>query len=176
MILEMSRRSILTFKDGSLIRVFKDTDISHEVARHVDQHGTERISHNRTLDSLRSNNSQYRGQHDATVPPFHIFRTLTIHDDYDAIDLLASSLDVKVSTAWSYLCRMLEFFPSANVSAVQYVWHPLLQALPLIDQTGSLKQVMQRLNEGPLHGNQEWRCIADRFAHIRLARLCLMET
>ena len=174
MILETSRRSVLTWNRDSLVRIYKDTNISHNVALHVDQCGTIRIAHNRTLDSLKDN-SRFRGQADAT-PPFHIFRTLTTHVDHNTIEELAGVLNVKLSTAWSYLCRMLEFFPSANVSAARYVWPPLLEALTSTDLTGTLKEVMERLNKGALLGNQEWRCLSDRFAHIRLGRLCLMET
>jgi hypothetical protein len=90
-----------------------------------------------------------------------------------SIDEFAQLCRVKVSTAWNYASRVAEYFPETNVQAARMVYQPLLPALLAVDATGTLGAVMERLNAGPLRGDIEWRCIDDRLAHIRLARLCL---
>ena len=86
----------------------------------------------------------------------------------------AASLGVRESTAWCYLCKVVELWPFTNVHAAKMIYPPLLAALVSVDGRGSLRQVMERLNSGPLKGSTEWRSVENRFAHLRLARLCLM--
>ena len=53
------------------------------------------------------------------------------------------------------------------------VYAPLFDALGEVDAAGTLRGVMERLEaRSSLRGDPDWRCVRDRFAHLRLARLC----
>jgi hypothetical protein len=84
----------------------------------------------------------------------------------------ARALDVEVSTAWNYLARVVEVWPRAQGLARAVVYPPLLAAVAALeDRTGALREVMARLSS--LAGDTAWREVGDRYAHLRLARLCV---
>ena len=88
------------------------------------------------------------------------------------IEALASLLHVRESTAWCYLCQVVEHWPEESPLALAMVYPPLVPAFDtLSDTTGRLSDVMERLNQGPLEGDVEWRMVKDRFAHLRLVRM-----
>jgi hypothetical protein len=186
-VLEKGRRSsILSYDTGDVTRMYHDTGKETPLPLTMDEQGVVRISGNRSLRSLSmKGEEQFRGLSCSTSSrsvsgnvPLHIRRALntllTSDPMWNNVKEYAASLGVKESTAWCYLCKIVELFPSANVSAAKVIYPPLLIALASVDNRGTLKQVMERLNCGPLKGSMEWKCIDNRFAHLRLARLCLM--
>lgn len=173
--LEKSRRSTLMMTpEGNLIREYHDTKRQHFVPFRIDDQGAVRLSANRSLDSLILQTETFRGSAGRAPPHIQRAYSVLLTREHADIDEYATMCTVKTSTAWSYLCRILEFYPSANVLASRLVFQPLLVALLSVDSTSSLKEVMERLNSGPLKGDQEWRALEHRFAHLRLARMCLM--
>ena len=174
-VLERGRRSsIVAYQTGEMTRVYHDTKMEVLLPFSIDEKGVARVAGNRSLHSLCSKNEQcYRGTKQV---PLHIQNALhtLMRDTPSQVSTYAVSLGVKESTAWCYLCKVVESFPFANVLAANVVFPPLLAALASVDDRGSLRQVMERLNNGPLKGSIEWKCVLDRFAHVRLARLCLM--
>ena len=164
--------------------MYHDTGKETPLPLTMDEQGVVRISGNRSLRSLSmKGEEQFRGLSCSTSStsvsgnvPLHIRRALNTLLASDPINVkeYAASIGVKESTAWCYLCKIVELFPSANVSAAKVIYPPLLIALASVDNRGTLKQVMERLNCGPLKGSMEWKYIDNRFSHLRLSRLCLM--
>ena len=177
MILERSQRSTLCLTEtDELVREYHDTGRRCAVPIRIDDHGVVRLSGNRSLDRLVERAHTYRGRGPPLLPPAHIRRAAhRLLQSPPARDIheFARRCGVLPSTAWSYLCRTLEFYPSTAEAAVSFVYPPLVHALHHIDTSASLREVMERLSNGPLRGDYEWRCIEDRYAHLRLARLCL---
>ena len=90
------------------------------------------------------------------------------------IDKFARRCGVVRSTAWSYACQVAESWPDLAGEVKKFVHPPLWAALAECPTTaGSLKSVMECLEQGPMRGDQDWRCVQDRYAHLRLARVCL---
>ena len=181
-VLEKGRRSsILSYDTGDVTRMYHDTGKETPLPLTMDEQGVIRISGNRSLRSLSmKGEEQFRGLGRSVTGnvPLHLRRALSallVSDPvWNNVKEYATSLGVKESTAWCYLCKIVELFPFANMSAAKVIYPPLLAALASVDNRGTLKQVMERLNCGPLKGSMEWKCIDNRFAHLRLARLCLM--
>lgn len=175
-VLEQGRRSsILLHETGNLTRLYHDTGFETPLPFSIDEKGVMRISGNRALRSLCRSEAKYRGASRDDAPPCvrRAIRAFLEHSPNSTAGL-AALLGVKESTAWCYLCRAVEFYPSLNVNVSVLVFPPLLEALATVDHTGSLKQVMGRVNDGPLKGSTEWKCMENRFGHLRLARLCIM--
>ena len=173
------RRSSVVDDGDALLRRYHDTGHTIPLPVCVDARGTLRVGANRPLSALLAQETGFRGttgpQPARRPPPAHLVRArhaLARHP----VDIIAFARDlgVRVSTAWCYACQVLEHFPADNIHAHRLVFPPLLPALLAVDQRGTLREVMSRLNDGPLRGDADWRCIDDRFAHVRLARLCLM--
>ena len=181
-VLEKGRRSsILSYETGDVTRMYHDTGNETPLPLTMDEQGVVRISGNRTLRALSmTNEDRFRGRAPSRSVyghvPLHMRRALDtlLTSNPTNVQVFATSLGVKESTGWCYLCKIVELFPSANVSAAKVLYPPLLPALATVDNSGTLRQVMERLNAGPLKGAMEWKCIDNRFAHLRLARLCLM--
>jgi hypothetical protein len=87
---------------------------------------------------------------------------------------LAAACGVSEATAWCYAAQVVERWPEAHVHARALVHPPALAALAALDDaSGPLRALMARAEATPpLRGDVEWRCL-DRYAHLRLARLCL---
>lgn len=79
------------------------------------------------------------------------------------------------ATAWTYACQIAQRWPEECVHLVRFVYPPLPEALRSVDVRGALQAVMQRLEQGPLRGDVDWRCLDDRYSHLRLARLCCVD-
>lgn len=177
MLLEKGRRSSIVKEGDTLLRVYHDTGRTTMLPLNIDGAGVVRMSGNRRVDSLEKNVFRGSAKEGSQKPtPAHLQRTIRLmilHVPPD-IETVATLLNVKTSTAWCYLCKAVEEFPSFNTYAACVVYEPLLRALCEVSMSGSLTEVMQRVNQGPLKGCTEWRCTTDRFAHLRLARLCLM--
>ena len=87
------------------------------------------------------------------------------------IDVFARTCGVGSSTAWSYACRVVETWPHAAPLARTLVHPSMLEACRATDDlSGGLRDLGARL---PVTGDTELRCLADRYAHLRLARLCV---
>ena len=100
-------------------------------------------------------------------------RAIIVSTKPSSIECLASALQVKVNTAWSYAGQVVDTWPEEE-QWVRMLVHPSLwDALKTVELAEeSLKDLMQRLC--PCLGHDfEWRCVEGRFAHLRLARLCV---
>lgn len=88
---------------------------------------------------------------------------------------LALMCGVEVSTAWSYATQVAERFVGAADLALPLVYPPLVEALRATeDRDGTLTELLRRVEATAiLRGDRDWRCLHDRFAHLRLARVCL---
>lgn len=131
----------------------------------------------------RRNNTELRGVSvtNKNHTPDHLHNALrvifqkpeTIHE---FVRMYGTIKSIKVSTAWCYVTRAVEEWPKAHINARALVFPGLMSALiSLQDRSGRLVDLMQRLNtECPeLTGDFEWRSCDDRYAHLRLARVCL---
>ena len=92
-----------------------------------------------------------------------------------AIEELAFACAVAPSTAWSYATRAVEAWPAAAPLALRLVHPPVVAALrALDDRRGALTALLDRAEAtAALRGDVAWRCLPDRYAHLRLARVCL---
>lgn len=172
MILERGLRSSLVIGErGDILREFHDTKLRRRVPVRVDDAGTLRIGGNRSVETLL----QGRGTQPVTRAPPHIARTVDVLKSRTCrtVSDVGDAMGVKTSTAWCYVCRAVEEDPSIRNHAIRLVFPALPAALrALADTSGLLRDVMERLQSGPLRGDSEWRCVPDRFAHLRLARIC----
>lgn len=170
--IESSTRSTLWFsEERGFVREYHDTGrLDEPRLPFLDARGVPRYSGNRRVDTLLEEAS-FRGS-DTSRPAYlrralhHLVREPANVRDY------ARFCNVEITTAWSYACKVVELWPDSRVYAKRLVHPGLFEALVEVDRCGSLREVMQRLNEGPLRGDTAWRCVDDRYAHLRLARLC----
>ena len=188
--IEVGRRSTL-WMDGErgLWRQYHDTDAWHSVMPRFDAQGVPRAtSRNVRLDELSAHpRSQvgYRGGgggHAVAATPVHhdppfLRRALEAlaHDDGDDIRHVARRCGVERSSAWTYAARVVERWPRSHAFVRRLVNPALMSAVgQTTDLSGSLRTLMERVqtHHAALRGNTEWRCCDDRFAHLRLARLC----
>lgn len=172
--LQRGRRSTLWMTpDLELMRLYHDTKRWEGPLR--DGRGGRHVAGNPRLDSLLDSSLVFRGAVAEPPPYLRNARSCLAADPTD-VDSFAAMCGVKRSTAWCYACQVLEHWPDANVFARKFVYPPLLDAVASAeDATGSLKELMARLEEGPLKGDVDWRCVQDRHAHLRLARLCVVD-
>ena len=173
MIVERGRRSSLVMEGGCLYRVYTDTGIRTPCPLSLDERGTVRISHNRTLSSVEE--ETYRGAERRA--PLHIQTAKHILLSQKPLGIVNFSLlcSVKENTAWSYACSIVEYFPSLCEEAKVLVYPPLLSSLLLVDRRGTLSSLMERVEDGPLGTDSVWKKMENRFSHLRLGRICLME-
>lgn len=83
---------------------------------------------------------------------------------------------VKTSTAWCYACRVVETWPRAHEVARPLVHPSILSRVQATqDTSGSLRTFFSRLqdDDDTFRGDTDVRCLEDRYAHLRLARLCV---
>ena len=119
-------------------------------------------------------------------PAPHIVRFVDALVDADAkadacsrslcIEEVADALCVLPSTAWGYLCAAVCIDDGAqHIAAKRFIYPPLMRALLHVDSSGSLTEVMRRLEaSSDLSGDPVWRCEVDRYAQLRCARLCIL--
>lgn len=175
------RSSLYVSASGDLYRWYSDTDRwEGPLPTLMDASGTRRYGGNRRVAHLveEAFNPLFRGTHGAKkkrCPEHmqHAFRQLlkrpaTIHD------FASRCGSISESTAWTYACGVVERWPLAHSMARALTHPPLLDALSEVDAAGPLRDVLQRLDDGPLHYDAEWRHMgAERFPHLRLARICV---
>lgn len=107
------------------------------------------------------------------APPPHLRRALRCMIDARDVTHFARRCGVAESTAWSYATRIVECWPAAESVAIALVYEPLVRALhECSDISGPLRDVMGRV-EGAVAGDHEWRTLRDRYAHLRLGRVCV---
>lgn len=172
------RSSVVLHEEGDrIVRVYHDTATETPLPISVDERGTLRVFGNRRIASLLARGDD-GGDGGTPSPPPHIHRTHALLADGipRSVSHLARILNVRESTAWSYLYSVVEHYTSSKRFVRPLLFQPLLEALPQIDQTGTLRQVMQRLDTGPFDGVLQWQYLPDRYSHLRLARVCLRRT
>jgi hypothetical protein len=178
-----ARSTLYVSREGSLYRFYHDTKRwKGPIPPTVDGYGVSRHSHNRSLASLVSEAwdiSSYRGANQASRkrPPAqeHLRIALSRLLDHRPEDVshFADLCGVKTSTAWSYLCRIVEHWPEAHRVTMRLVYPPLLSVCEGRDcLKGSLRELMENIHEH-LSGDTNWRCMDDHYSHLRLARLCI---
>ena len=191
---EGRRSTLYVSREGALYRQYHDTNAwDGPLPLHVDDRGVARCSGNRCLDTVVAQafgddlgtSEHYRGgdatsstKKKKTTPPPYLCRAYVhlTRKRPKTIRAFARACNVEVSTAWNYAAKVAELWPDAQVHARALVYAPLVVALATLDPPprGRLRDVMQRLDEeGGMRGDVEWRCVEDRYAHLRLARLCL---
>ena len=164
------RRSSLLYDDSerTLHRHYHDTGfITSALPTYLDSNGVERF-HNRRVDGLVASHPELLSE-----PP-HLRNTLNVLvRNPTSVAQLAAVLGVRETTGWCYLCKAVERWPQAADLAKTLVYPPLCRALGEVECAGTLKEVMQRLEQSSsLRGDYEWRAVEHRYAHLRLARLC----
>ena len=176
-VVSQGRRSTLwVTDDGAVRRQYHDTGRwSDPLTVRIDDRGACRGPGNRTLSSMLRDppSSDFRGAHERPAPTYlrNALRCL-VREPADATDF-ARMCGVAPATGWCYACQVVERWPAAASLARKFVYPPLLQIVDdTPDRSGSLRELMERLEQGPLRGDVEWRCVRDRHAHLRLARLC----
>lgn len=173
MIVDRCKRStLMETEDGRLYRRYHDTNaISTTFPAHIDASGIRRCSGNRRIDTLRD--ESYRGastQRPRSTPP-HLQNTLAIvcRKPRD-IQVVALHLNVAVNTAWSYVCRVVETWPTSYDLASALVDADMTACVSNEENlSGSLRDLMMRLPPRAYHALRE---ADDRYAHLRLARIC----
>ena len=182
------RSTLYASHDGALYRRYHDTGTwSEPLGFSLDERGVARCGGNRRVDALvaqawaeAEEDASFRGSSSSSAPsttrrrappPPHLRRALQhLVRGVRDVDALARACGVARATAWSYACRAVERWPDAHVHARALVHAPLLDAVrALPDRRGPLRGLMDQL----LPGDVAWRCVDDRYAHLRLARLCV---
>lgn len=150
------RRSTVSFDEaGAPVRIYHDTGHRVALAR---------------LPRGALAQQAYRGA-EAALPAYLLRLQLVLgRAGVDTVGDAAAQLGVRPATAWSYACMLAER-SCADASLRRLVWPPLADALAAIDSRGSLREVAQRLSDGPLRTEPEWRLLPDRLAQLRLCRL-----
>lgn len=185
-----ARSTLLISREGELYRRYHDTNfVDGPLLPHVDSEGVVRYGGNRRVESLLSqavfpsDDVQFRGvggdSNDAKQRkiPKHLQNALKCMSRMPSdIQSLARMCGVEVSTAWNYASRVVDHWPMAHTVARQMVYPPLLEALEtqVSSTEGSLRDLINRVDATDLlRGDVEWRCVDNRIAHLRLARLCV---
>ena len=174
-VVERGQRSTLyTSVDGTLYRFYHDTERWHgPIYPTIDEHGCARCHNNRTVASIVAqaySPSEFRGVQVRKAPP-HLHRALEtlIQNEPQSIEEFAAACRVATSTAWCYMGKVVEHWPKSVEYAKQVV-APFLWEIVRPGARGSLRELV---SEYELEDVPEWKCLEDRFAHLRLARLCL---
>ena len=167
------RSTLYVTRDGACYRRYHDTGTwSGPLPVHVDEQGALRGSQNRRVDTLVAQafggEDTDRGASSGKPPPSYLRRALGhLVREPRTVQDYARLCGVEVSTAWCYACKCVETWPSAHPFAARFVHPPVLEAVrACADRKGSLRDLMERC------GAHDWRTLDDRYAHLRLARLC----
>ena len=169
------RSTLYVTRDGSCYRQYHDTGTwAGPLPTHIDEQGALRGSQNRRIDTLVgqafADTEVYRGAASggAKPAPAYLRRALDrLVREPRTIEDFARSCGVEVSTAWCYACKCVETWPSSHPFAARFVHPPVLAAVRACsNRKGPLRDLMERC------GEHEWRTLTDRYAHLRLARLC----
>ena len=181
-----SRSTLYVSKTGAIYRQYHDTQAwVGPLSAHAGVQG-DRFSGNRTVSSLVraawsdrplecEEEHEYRG---ATTlrrrsAPYHIVRARACLANAADIEALARTLDVKPATAWSYVTQVVDRWPRTHAIARKFVHAPLVEVCEAsVPLQGSLHELMDRV-QPELSGDTTWRCTTDKYAHLRLARLCV---
>lgn len=177
------RSSLYISQSGDLYRWYNDTDTwEGPLPTLMDASGARRYGGNRKVSNIVSEafDPVFRGTTSVIkkkkCPEHmqHAFRQL-LKSPSTIQEFGSRCGPISESTAWTYVCGVVERWPHTHPMARTLVHPPLLDALPEIDYSGPLREVLQRLADGPLHFDSEWRHMEEstRFCHLRLARLCL---
>lgn len=149
-----------------LVRVYADTGATTPVASYRDDKGVLRYHGRRRF--VRE--ATFSGG-TPRLPP-HLVCAREAMRVASTVAELADVCGVRESTAWSYLSLLAERDERLREECLAFVHAPLIDAYLRVDGTGSLREVMDRIT--PLIGAEpEWRETRDRYAHLRLVRLCL---
>ena len=171
-----SRRSELYLReDGMLVRRYVDTGRWGEpYPAKMDEAGRVRGPGNRVIATAGPSDARaYRGSAKVERTPEFLRRALSVLSTRPVdVDAFATGCGVARTTAWGYACRVVERWPHSSTNAQALVHPSLLEACRATnDLSGSLRELGARL---PICGDADMRCLEDRYAHLRLARLCVL--
>lgn len=171
-----ARSTLYVSEEGTLYRRYHDTDTwDGPLPVFADEHGTLRSSQNRTLDTLVAMAWDSRPHN--PVPPYMRRVAEYLLDGTDNTKDLALRCGIAESTAWNYAYRVVELWPEMNRYVMRLVYPPLIDCcIHLRDRDalrGPLKEVMKRV-ANVMRGDTDWRCLTDRYAHLRVGRACVI--
>lgn len=162
----------LNTDNGMLSRRYHDTDRwSPPFPPIFDDRGHARCSGNRRIDLLMESERTYGGTRTVRRIPPYLTNSLRVlcKQHSPNIEAVARELDVKTSTAWSYVYKVVETWPQAHKEASRIVHPEILNAVSTcVDISGTLKELYQCIHR-EIGAARE---VYDLFAHIRLARVC----
>lgn len=171
-ILQQSTRSTLyQCDDGTIDRKYHDTGRwesgmirSQEDDKHTQEGGA------------RPTPPLFRGEDPRSsiqVLPLHLQRARAmLVDQKMGVEHAARTCGVATTTMWSYAALLADRCPQDKEVLSWLVFPSLQDALLQVDSKGSLKEVMQRLEQTTsLRGDTDWRCTPHRWSHLRLARI-----
>ena len=175
--IERCRRSTLYVRsgDGFLVRKYHDTNTWGDArCPIIDHNGHARCSQNRRVDRMLETANGYRGTDVSKAAPLHLRNALSVLcRSPTTMDNFAIACGIKTSTAWNYACRVVERWPEAHTVTMSLVNSEIRDALRQTDDiSGTLHTLMERMSP-TLSGCTEVRCLSDRYAHLRLARICV---
>lgn len=110
------------------------------------------------------------------LPPAHLRNALScLCREPTTVSQLAALCEVRTSTAWCYACRVVEAWPASHPLASRLVHPSVLASVRATDDlTGSLRDLSSRLSASSSGGyGTDTRSLPDRYAHLRLARVCV---
>ena len=183
---EGGRSSLYVSRDGALHRFYHDTRSWKRIPMRLDEKGVQRFAQNRRVEALIDDafgpDCKFRGEAgneggstgfpSKNAPP-HVRRAAhRLGGDCEHIkdvETLASEWNVKVPTAWCYLCQVTEHYPRLHLRTSEFVHPNVIQLMRSENSSGSLRDVWDRFDRG----DPEMRCLDDLFAHLRLGRLCV---
>ena len=170
------RSTTYVSRDGDVARRYHDTGAWEDVVPSVDRCGRTVLGGNVSVASLvRSawsptyGRASGRGREGVGLGLRDMDRALR---RAARVDDVANALGVQPSTAWSYVTKHVEANPRAHALASRLVYAPCLGACERVDASGPLRDVLPRVTRA-LAGDLEWYELEDRYAHLRLARVCL---
>ena len=158
-------------------RYFHDTGRWRRLPTRLDDRGVQRGAQNKRVETLVDEafdaDFKFRGDFVSPIPPYvERARAALMQTTGETVEEYATSLNVKETTAWCYLCQVVERYPETHVAASAFVHPTLLSWLrDRDDLDGPLRGLWERCDRG----DPELRCLSNLFAHLRLGRLCVQE-
>ena len=97
---------------------------------------------------------------------------ILLEEDFESIEEIANQLEVSVSTAWNYLCKLVSKNPNIEIleKSIVLVNQNCLEICLNTELKGKLKESMKYV-DSLLKNNEEWLNEPEKYSHLRLSRM-----
>ena len=96
-----------------------------------------------------------------------------INEEVGSAEKLAERLEIKIQTAWTYVCQLLNKEPNVDIALSLLTWidDRCLNICKTMNPSGSLSEAVSLMDS--LIQDDDWFNNEYRYSHVRLCRLCL---